>query len=160
MLRPGITKSGREEFITITEPVKIVLEEILSYKTHKEHGDYYRVIPWLFGTTHTKLNKDKLFDKDYRNSDHTRLKTDKNCWRAIREELGWELCTSKMLRKSFAQGSQDKLGGRSDKSIRLMRQSTTEVFDKAYDGAEKEEIKKDARKVDEMFTFIKRKKIG
>ncbi len=160
VLRPGITKSGREEFITITEPVKIVLEEILSYKTHKEHGDYYRVIPWLFGTTHTKLNKDKLFDKDYRNSDHTRLKTDKNCWRAIREELGWELCTSKMLRKSFAQGSQDKLGGRSDKSIRLMRQSTTEVFDKAYDGAEKEEIKKDARKVAEMFTFIKRKKIG
>ena len=38
-----------------------------------------------------------------------------------------------------------------------MRQSTTEVFDKAYDGAEREEIKKDAHKVSELFDFIKRK---
>ena len=156
ILRPGITKSGREEFCTITEPVKIVLEEIFAYKNHPEHGEYYRVIPWLFGTTHPKLNKEKLFDKNYRNSDQTRLKTDMNCWRAIREELGWEFCTSKMLRKSYGQGSQQQLQGRSDKSIRLMRQTTTEVFDKAYDGAEKEEIKKDARKVAELFTFIKR----
>ena len=56
-----------------------------------------------------------------------------------------------MLRKSYGQGSQQQLQGRSDKSIRLMRQTTTEVFDKAYDGAEKEEIKKDARKVAELF---------
>ncbi len=44
-------------------------------KVSGDHGDYYRVIPWLFETTHTKLNKDKLFDKEYRNSDHTKLKT-------------------------------------------------------------------------------------
>ena len=155
-LRAGITKSGREEFCTITDPVKIVLEEALAYKNSEEHGDYYKVIPWLFGSTHTKVNKDKLFDKDYRNGDDTRLKTDKNCWKAIREKLGWELCTSKMLRKSYGQGSQHQLKGRSDKSIRLMRQSTTEVFDKAYDGAEREEIKKDAHKVAELFDFIKR----
>ena len=29
-LRAGITKSGREEFCTITDPVKIVLEEVLA----------------------------------------------------------------------------------------------------------------------------------
>ena len=156
-LRAGITKSGREEFCTITDPVKIVLEEILSYEKHPEHGEYYRVIPWLFGMTHTKLNKEKLFDKNYRNSDQTRLKSDKNCWKVIREELGWELCTSKMLRKTYGQGSQHQLQGRSDKSIRLMRQTTTEIFDQAYDGAEREEIKKDAHKVAELFDFIKRK---
>ena len=38
----------------------IYFDEILSYKSSEEHGDYYRVIPWLFGTTHTKLNKNKL----------------------------------------------------------------------------------------------------
>ena len=157
VLRPGITKSGREEFCTITGPVKIILEETLAYKKSEEHGEYYRLIPWLFGTAHTKLNKEKLFDKAYRNSDQTRLKTDVKCWKAIREELGWELCTSKMLRKSYGQSSQRQLKGRSDKSIRLMRQSTTEVFDKAYDGAEREEIKKDAHKVSELFDFIKRK---
>jgi len=32
----------------------------------------------------------------------------------------------------------------------------TEVFDKAYDGAEREEIKKDAHKVAELFDFIKK----
>ena len=32
LLRPGITKSGREEFCTITDPVKIVLEEIFAYE--------------------------------------------------------------------------------------------------------------------------------
>ena len=157
VLRPGITKSGREEFCTITKPVQIILEETLAYKKSEEHGEYYRLIPWLFGTAHTKLNKEKLFDKDYRNGDDTRLKTDVKCWKAIREELGWELCTSKMLRKSYGQSSQRQLKGRSDKSIRLMRQSTTEVFDKAYDGAEREEIKKDAHKVSELFDFIKRK---
>ena len=157
ILRPGITKSGREEFCTITAPVKIILEEILAYKNNKDHGDYYKVIPWLFGTVFTRLNKDKLFDEDYRNSDQTRLKTDRKCWKAIREELGWEYCTSKMLRKSYGQTTQRQLKGRSDKSIRLMRQSTTEIFDKAYDGAEKDEIKKDAHKVAELFTFIKRK---
>jgi integrase len=157
VLRPGITKSGREEFCTITKPVQIILEETLAYKKSEEHGEYYRLIPWLFGTAHTKLNKEKLFDKAYRNSDQTRLKTDVKCWKAIREELGWELCTSKMLRKSYGRGSQHQLQGRSDKSIRLMRQSSTEVFDKAYDGAEKEEIKKDAHKVAELFDFIKKK---
>ena len=160
MLPAGITKSGNEEFITITDPVKIILEEIETYKKHKEHGDYYRVIPWLLGTTHTKLNKDKLFDQTYRNSSQTRLKTDRNCWRAIRQELGLELCTSKMLRKSYARDTQEKLFGRSDKSIRLTRHSTTDIFDKAYDGAEREAIKNDAREVAKMFTFIKRKKVS
>ena len=157
ILRAGITKSGREEFCTITEPVKIVLEELEEYKKHPLLGHYYRSIPWLFGTTHSRLMKDNLLDKDYRSSDQTRLKTDRNCWKAIRKALGWEYCTSKMLRKSYARASQHKLHGRSDKSIRLMRQSTTEVFDQAYDGAEEAEIKKDAHKVGELFTFIKRK---
>ena len=157
ILRSGITKSGREEFCTITDKVEIILEEISEYKKHPLLGHYYRSIPWLLGTTHSRLMKDNLLDKDYRNSDQTRLKTDRNCWIAIREELGWEYCTSKMLRKSYARATQQQLHGRSDKSIRLMRQSTTEVFDKSYDGAEEADIKKDAHKVGELFTFIKRK---
>ena len=65
-----------------------------------------------------------------------------------------------MLRKSYARDTQETHGGRSDKSIRLTRHATTDVFDKSYDGAEREAIKNDARKVAEMFSFIKRKKIS
>ena len=49
--------------------------------------------------------------------------------------------------------------GRSDKSIRLTRYATTDIFDKVYNGVEREEIKQDVHKLAEVFTFIKKKAI-
>ena len=48
---------------------------------------------------------------------------------------------------------------RSDKSIRLTRYATTDIFDKFYNGVEREEIKQDAHKLTEVFTFIKKKAV-
>ena len=48
---------------------------------------------------------------------------------------------------------------RSDKSIRLTRYATTDIFDKVYNGVEREEIKQGAHKLAEVFTFIKKKAV-
>ena len=48
---------------------------------------------------------------------------------------------------------------RSDKSIRLTRYATTDIFDKVYNGVEREEIKQDVHKLAEVFTFIKKKAV-
>ena len=98
-----------------------------------------------------------MFDKDYRNGFHTRLKTDKNCWKAIKEELGLEYCTSKMLRKSYVQISKDQLRGRSDKVKHLSRHMTEGLLEGAYDGSELVEIQEDAHKVSEVFSYINKK---
>ena len=49
--------------------------------------------------------------------------------------------------------------GRFDKSIRLTRYATTDIFDKVYNGVEREEIKQGAHKLAEVFTFIKKKAV-
>jgi hypothetical protein len=43
---------------------------------------------------------------------------------------------------------------RSDKSIRLTRYATTDIFDKVYNGVEREEIKQGAHKLAEVFTLL------
>ena len=168
LLPPSVTKSEKEEFIIITHPVKVVLEQILDMGNYVTTGEgmntkgdkpfeFYKSpkFPWLFATN--KYDKEKMFDKDYRNGFHTRLKTDKNCWKAIKEELVLEYCTSKMLRKSYVQISKDQLRGRADKVKHLSRHMTEGLLEGAYDGSELVEIQEDAHKVSEVFSFINKK---
>jgi integrase len=170
LLPPAVTKSEKEEFIIITHPVKVVLESILDMGNYITTGEgmnkkgdrpfeFYKSpkFPHLFATT--KYDPERMFDKDYRNGDNTRLKTDKNCWKAIKKELGLEHCTSKMMRKSFVQISKDQLRGRSDKVKHLSRHLTEAVLEGAYDGSELVEIQEDAHTVSKVFSFITKKAV-
>ena len=165
-LPPSVSKTETEQFIIITGPIRTILKRIEAMgdytvgdnlgHTRVKPFDFYKSpkFPWLFPSS--KINREKLFDAKYRNSDATRLKTDKNCWYAIKEILGLEHCTSKMLRKSYTQLSKDRLSGRSDKVKHLTRHLTEGQLEGAYDGSELKEIQGDASKVGEVFDFIKK----
>ena len=165
-LPPSVSKTETDQFIIITGPVRTVLKKIEAMgdytlvdtlgDTRVKPFDFYKSnkFKWLFPTT--KVNREKLFNAEYRNSDATRLKTDKNCWNAIKEKLGLEHCTSKMLRKTYTQKAKDSLIGRSDKAKHLTRHLTEAQLEGAYDGSELKEIQGDASKVAEVFDFIKK----
>ena len=162
ILRSAITKMDRDEEIDITEPIKNTLKNILDMGTKTPHNgynydlSYYDALPWLFGTTEVRV--DKLFDKDYRNSKKTRLKTDKGVWIAIKKEMRQKLgikdeeeflCTSKMLRKTYTHECKKALQGRSDLVKRHTRHINETILEEAYDGAPKGEIRDNAYTIGE-----------
>ena len=165
-LPPSVSKTETDQFIIITGPVRTVLKRIEAMgdytlvdtlgHTRVKPFDFYKSnkFQWLFPTT--RINREKMFNAEYRNGDATRLKTDKNCWKAIKEKLGLEHCTSKMLRKTYTQKAKDRLSGRSDKAKHRTRHLTETQLEGAYDGSELKEIQGDACKVGEVFDFIKK----
>ena len=173
ILRSAITKMDRDEEIDITEPIKNTLKNILDMgkRTQPKYTydlSYYDALPWLLGTTEVRV--DKLFDKDYRNSKKTRLKTDKGVWKAIKQEMRKKLgikdeeeflCTSKMLRKSYTHECKKALHGRSDLVKRHTRHINETILEEAYDGAPKSEIRDNAYTIGEnLIQFAPKRRTG
>ena len=159
-LRPGVTKTGEEEWITITQDIKDTLDNTLDlHKRTPQTGydydlSYYKRVDWLFSTR--EIQVDKLFDKDYRNSKKTRLKTYTGCFKAIKAEMRKRLnipeheeylCSQKMLRKTFTHQCKLALEGRSDFAKRHTRHKTEATLEGRYDGSTDPEKRESAVKI-------------
>jgi len=159
-LRPGVTKTGEEEWINITKEIKDTLENTLDlYKRAPQTGydydlSYYKRVPWLFSTRELQIGK--LFDKDYINSKKTRLKTYSGCFSKVKAEMRKRLnipeneeylCSQKMLRKTHTHQCKLALEGRSDIAKRHTRHKTEAILEGAYDGSTSQEKRESAVKV-------------
>ena len=146
----SITKARKDEFITITPPVALVLS---SLKKHKE-GRYqkYRFIDWLFPTLRT--NTQRLYDDVYVRSHSTRMKTLRGCWLDLVKETGI-VGSPKMFRKTFSSLAKLTLGT-SSKARALTGHEQDATLDVHYDKTPRDKAKEYAQEVAKVFHFVKK----
>ena len=146
----SITKARKEEFITITGPVALVLA---SLKKHRE-GKYqkYRFIDWLFPTLRT--NTQRLYDDVYVRSHSTRMKTLRGCWLDLVQETGI-VGSPKMFRKTFSSLAKLTLGT-SSKARVLTGHEQDATLDVHYDKTPRDKAKEYAHQLAKVFDFVKK----
>ena len=141
-----ISKIRRDEFITITDPVALVLEQL--GEVYKRPGyEKYEFPPWLFPTL---MSRPDSKDPSYINSDYTRLKTVKECWKTLRKNTGI-FGSPKTFRKTFSSLAKDTLGS-TGKAIKLTGHTKDQTLDVFYYKTHKEEVIQNADKVALIFT--------
>ena len=157
ILLPAHTHKIREtdQFITITDPVAMVLERLRRKKQESRHAKV-KDVPWLFPGFRWRL--DRAHDKDYFNSEITKMKTTHHCWNEIRKVGNFE-GTRNMFRKTYSTLAKDELRS-STSAIRLTGHLDENTLDRYYYKTHTEVIQKDADKVAMLFNFASFKKTG
>jgi integrase len=89
-------------------------------------------------------------DPSYINSDYTRLKTVKECWKTLRKNTGI-FGSPKTFRKTFSSLAKDTLGS-TGKAIKLTGHTKDQTLDVFYYKTHKEEVIQNADKVALIFT--------
>ena len=150
-LPSGITKTKKDQFITITPPVNMILTRLKEYYK-KDQYKKLTFIPWLFPSIRTKSKE--LFDDEYIKSHGTRLKNIRFCWDYITGKSG-VVGVPKMLRKTYA--SIGKLILKDTSKVRTLtghdRDSTLDVH---YDKTNIEKTKDYANEISaRVFNFTK-----
>ena len=150
-LPSSIVKTKKDQNITITPPVKWILdnvEELLKQKKYQK----YNFVPWLFPST--KVKSKQLYDDEYIKTDGTRLKDVRGCWNAICEDTGIE-GSIKMFRKSFI--SMSKIVLKDSFKVMFLSGHTKEAtIDIHYNKSTTEQQKQYANEVsDKVFNFHK-----
>ena len=149
---PAVTHKirNKDQFITITEPVAMVLD-MLDKKKDRVGYEKFKFIPWLFPTV--RFDSGETGDPGYLNSESTKLKSISNCWNEIRKIKDiWG--SPKMFRKSFSSLAKDTLGN-TGKATKLTGHELDSTLDKFYYRTHKEVIMEDADKVAKILTFPK-----
>ena len=147
ILMPGaITKARRPVKVDITGPVQKILDQL----DYLLKGPYkgYRMVPYLFPTL--RINKVRLSEHTYLNSDHTRVKNLEGCWKAIEKETGIT-GSPKMFRKTFYTYGGDEVGD--DDMIILSDHKDKKTALDSYKKFTNAKRKKLADKVAKIFTF-------
>ena len=150
ILRHAITKARKEEFIEITPPVALVLDQLERHRQGKYQK--YRFIDWLFPTLRTDTQR--LYDDQYARSHSTRMKTLRGCWEDLVKETGI-VGSPKMFRKTFSSLAKLTLGT-SSKARALTGHEQDSTLDTYYDKTPKETAKEYAHQVAKVFNFIKK----
>ena len=133
-----INKINVDQFVTITDPVKYVLD-LLRAIPDRPGMESFRSLPWLFPTIKAKHYTENL------NSDKTRLKTIHNAWCLIREMTG-VFGSQRTLRKTFATLAKNTLGA-TGPATNLTGHTTDRTLDTFYYKDNKNKIIKDANTV-------------
>ena len=142
----AISKIRRDEFITITDPVALVLQQL--NKIHKRPGhEKFKFPPWLFNTV--KCNPKRFEDTSYINSDYTRCKSVKECWSTLRNNTGI-FGSPKTFRKTFSSLAKDTLKS-TGKATKLTGHIKDQTLDEFYYKNHKEEVIANADQVALIF---------
>ena len=130
----------------ITDPVQKILDRL----NYLLKGPYkgYRMVPYLFPTL--RINKVRLSEHTYLNSDHTRVKNLEGCWKAIEKETGIT-GSPKMFRKTFYTYGGDEVGD--DDMIILSDHKDKKTALDSYKKFTNAKRKRLADKVAKIFTF-------
>ena len=146
-----IMKTKKDHEITITEPVKWVLNK-LKERLKESKYQKYTFVPWLFPSTKTKSSK--LYDQEYTNGNGTRLQDVRYCWLDVVKETGID-CSSKMLRKTFISLGMQHLNEHWKMQM-LTGHAKASTIDVHYNKSDREQRKEYADEVaDKVFNFVK-----
>ena len=159
VLPSGSIKGREEGYVTITEPVQFVLNQI--DEIYKRPGlSKYKFIPWLFPTTRSSPKswlKGTVIDQDYINSKKTRIKDVRECWKTMEDMTGIRGTVQRMYRKTFGSTSVKKLGS-SAEARKLTGHKKASTLDIHYDMHDTDQIKEYAHTVADSFTWTKKDK--
>ena len=106
------------------------------------------MVPYLFPTL--RINKVKLAEHTYLNSDQTRIKNLEGCWSAIEELTGIE-GSPKMFRKTYSTYGRDLVG--EDDAMIVQDHLSKAVPRKSYWKTTNKKRKTISNKVATIFTF-------
>ena len=150
-LPSSIVKTKKDHKITITPPVKWILDNVEEKLKQKKYQKY-NFVPWLFPST--KVKSKQLHDDEYIKTDGTRLKDVRGCWKAICDDTGIE-GSIKVFRKSFI--SMSKIVLKDSFKVMFLSGHTKEAtIDIHYNKSTKDQQKQYANEVsDKVFNFIK-----
>ena len=143
-----------DQFITITEPVAMILENLQRLKTDPRF-EKIKDVPWIYPGF--RWPKAKRHDKNFINTEMTKMKTVGHCWEAIRKLAGIK-GTQNMFRKTYSTIGKDEANLSSEHMIRLTGHLNEDTLDRYYYKSHKEVIQKDADKVATLFDFAKHKR--
>jgi len=136
-----INKIDVDQFITITEPVKFVLEQLRAIP-NRPGMENFKNIPWLFKTVKARNKTTNL------GSDKTRIKTIFKAWCLIREKTGI-FGTQRAFRKTFATLAKNTLGS-TGPATNLTGHTSDKTLDRYYYKTNKTKITTDANTVGQV----------
>jgi integrase len=146
-----IMKTKKDHEITITEPVKWVLNKIKERLKDPKYQKY-TFVPWLFPSTKTKTSK--LYDQEYINGNGTRLQDIRDCWLDVVKETGID-GAPKMFRKTFV--SLGMIHLKEHWKVQMLSgHAQSSTIDVSYNKSTREQQKEYADEVaDKVFNFVK-----
>ena len=143
-----------DQFITITEPVAMILEQLKRLKMDSRF-EKIKDVPWIFPGF--RWPKAKRHDMDFINTEMTKMKTVHHCWEEIRNLSGVN-GSQNMFRKSYSTIGKDEADLSSEHMIRLTGHLNENTLDRYYYKSHKEVIQKDADKIAKLFDFALHKR--
>ena len=146
-----IMKTKKDHEITITEPVRWILNKIKERLKEPKYQKY-TFVPWLFPSTKTKTSK--LYDQEYINGNGTRLQDIRDCWLDVVKETGID-GAPKMFRKSFI--SLGMIHLKEHWKVQMLSgHAKAATIDVSYNKSTREQQKEYADEVaDKVFNFVK-----
>jgi len=145
-----------DQFITITEPVAMILENLKRLKMDQRF-EKIKDVPWIFPGF--RWPKKMRHDMNFINTEMTKMKTVHHCWEDIRKLAGVK-GSMNMFRKTYSTIGKDEADLSSEHMIRLTGHLNENTLDRYYYKSHKEVIQKDADKIATLFDFAKYKKTG
>ena len=139
-----INKIDIDQFITITEPVKFVLD-LLRAIPDRPGMESFKNIPWCFPSIRARNYTGDL------HSDKTRIKTIHNAWCLIREKTG-VFGSQRTLRKTFSTLAKNTLGS-TGPAINLTGHTSEKTLDRFYYKEHKDKIVTDANTVGDVLSL-------
>ena len=158
VLPSGRIKGREEGYITITDPVKFILNQLEELYKRPELTKY-KFIPWLFPSPKSSPNSWLIpgtleISKDYINSRKTRITTTRECWKSLMEDTGLRNIVPRMFRKTYSSLSVKKLGS-SSKARKVTGHKKASTLDIHYDIHNPDEIKEYAHIVADSMDWTK-----
>ena len=145
-----------DQFITITEPVAMILEQLKRLKMDPRF-EKIKDVPWIFPGF--RWPKTMRHDMNFINTEMTKMKTVHHCWEDIRKLSGVK-GSQNMFRKTYSTIGKDEADLSSEHMIRLTGHLNENTLDRYYYKSHKEVIQKDADKIATLFDFAKYKRTG
>ena len=146
-----IMKTKKDHEITITEPVKWILNKIKERLKEPKYQKY-SFIPHLFPSIRTKTSK--LYDQEYINGNGTRLQDIRDCWLDVVKETGID-GAPKMFRKTVISLGMIHLKEHW-KVMMLSGHTKSSTIDVSYNKSTREQQKEYADELaDKVFNFVK-----
>ena len=147
-----ISKIREDQFITITEPVKFVLD-MLEDQRNTEGFQIYNKVPWLFPTIRVLTATN--ITPEYLNGYDSRMKVVFNCWQKVKEKADISFGALKSFRKTYSTIATQVFNGDTQRASKLTGHLRPETLERFYYQEHQQEVVKSATQVAEILKFKK-----
>ena len=147
-----ISKIREDQFITITEPVKFVLD-MLEDQRNTEGYQIYKKVTWLFPTT--RVLHTSNITPEYLNGYDSRMKVLFNCWQKVKEKADISFGALKSFRKTYSTIATQVFKGDTQRASKLTGHLRPETLERFYYQEHQQEVVKSATQVAEILQFKK-----